>query len=183
VAYHEAGHAVVGQALAGVTVPHKVTIVPRGETQGYMWGIDQEQRPVLARSVLVNQLAMMLAGRAAEELVLGEGGAGAAEDLARAGMLARRMVCEFGMSDALGLRSFGPVDEGLPAYSEDEARTIGVEVARITDEAHRLARRVLDDRRPALERTAAALLEHETLTSAQLDVLLTRAPVGYGAAK
>jgi ATP-dependent metalloprotease FtsH len=183
VAYHEAGHAVVGQALAGVTVPHKVTIVPRGETQGYMWGIDQEQRPVLARSVLVNQLAMMLAGRAAEELVLGEGGAGAAEDLARAGMLARRMVCEFGMSDALGLRSFGPVDEGLPAYSEDEARTIGVEVARITDEAHRLARRVLDDRRPALERTAAALLEHETLTSDQLDVLLIGAPVGYGAAR
>lgn len=172
VAYHEAGHAVVSRMLPGLTVPHKVTIVPRADAGGYVWTIDQDENVVLSRSVLVNQMAGLLGGRAAEEIVLGEPSAGASTDLSRVSGLARQMVCEFGMAENLGQQAFGRLDNGVPVYSEDEARQIGVEVRRLTDEAHRLARRVLTDERAALDRTADALLDHETLTAQQLQALM-----------
>jgi cell division protease FtsH len=171
VAYHEAGHAVVSMTMAGLTVPHKVTIVPRGNADGYLWGIDQDEQVVWSRTVLLNQMAGMLGGRAAEEMVLGEPSAGASSDLSRVSELARRMVCEFGMAASLGQQAFGRLDNGVPVYSEDEARQIGVAVRQITDEAHILARRVLSDERALLDCIARALLEHETLSCEQLQRL------------
>ncbi len=178
-AYHESGHAVVGRVLPGLTVPHKITIVPRGDAAGYVWTIDPDEHVVASRSVLINQLAGSLAGRAAEHLVLGEFSAGAQSDLSRVSELARQMVCELGMSEKLGPRFFGRLDNGMPDYSEDEARQIGIEMRRIIDEADDLARRTLAAERAALDRTAAALLEHETLTSDQLEVLMSAPLVAF----
>ena len=176
VAYHEAGHAVVSRVLPGLFVPHKVTIVPRGRADGYVWGVDPDEQVVMSRTVLLNQMAGMLGGRAAEEIVLGEPSAGASSDLARVSELARRMVCEFGMAESLGPQAFERYDNGTPVYSEDEARQIGVAVRRIADEAHTLARRVLRDERELLDRIALALLEHETLSSEQLEGLCSPQP-------
>jgi len=171
-AYHEAGHAVVGAFLPGLTMAHKVTIVPRGEASGYVWIIDQDEQVVWSRSRLLHQMAGLLGGRAAEQLVLGEPSAGASSDLARVSVLARKMVCEYGMGDNLGQQAFERTAIGAPIYSEDEARQIGIEVRRITDEAHELARRVLRDERGALDRVAEALLEHETLGHERLAALM-----------
>jgi ATP-dependent metalloprotease FtsH len=177
VAYHEAGHAIVSHALPALSVPHKITIVPRGEAAGYVWGIEPEERVVLSRSVLVHQLAMMLGGRAAEQLAIGDLAAGAAEDLSRANALARRMVCEYGMGERLGAQAFDTRGDGLPGYSEGEMQAIGADVRSLIDHALGLAHDALAARRGALDRVAAALLQHETLTAEQLDRLITPPPI------
>jgi cell division protease FtsH len=176
-AYHEAGHALVGLSLAGVNAPHKVTIVPRGRLGGYVWTVEEDERAIHSRSVLINQMAVGFGGRAAEELVIGEPGSGAADDLAKASSLARRMVRELGMSEALGgvtysERSNGHSGSGGSAYSDEENKLIGEEVRRLIDEAHERALQVLTDSREALDRVAAALLERETLTAAELEELV-----------
>ncbi len=179
-AYHEAGHVLVGLALPGVKVPHKVTIVPRGRTLGYVWSVEDDERMIHSRSALINQMAVGFGGRTAEEIVIGEPGSGAADDLAKVSSLARRMVCELGMSDALGGVTYnGQVSTDSQSiglgYSEDEARLIGEEVRRLIDEAHDRSRRVLLDSRPALDRIAEALLERETITADELEGLVGRA--------
>ena len=183
VAFHEAGHALVGLTLPGVSVPHKISIVPRGRMLGYVWQANEEERTMHSRSMLLNQMAMGLGGRAAEQLVFGEPGSGASDDLARVSATARRMVCELGMSEALGAMSY--VDEtydygrsGPPGHSEKEMMLIGEEIRRLVDEAMASATRVLIDSRPALERIAAALLEQETVSAAELEALVRGAPVG-----
>ena len=173
VAYHEAGHAVVALLLPGLTVPHKLTIMPRGEAAGYMWGVDHDEQVVWSRTVLVNQMAVLLGGRAAEEIVLGEPSAGASSDLAGVSALARRMVCEYGMGEGLGPQAFERHESGIAVYSEDEAKRIGAEIRRLTDGALGLARKVIGAERDALDRIAAALLEHETLSSDQLEALMS----------
>jgi ATP-dependent metalloprotease FtsH len=174
VAYHEAGHALAGLSLLGVTVPHKVTIIPRGRSLGHVWQIDEGERAIHSRSALVNQMAMGLGGRAAEELVIGEPGSGAADDLARVSDMARRMVCELGMSEALGGVTFRAADgrSGLPGYSEDVTRRIDAEVQAIVAEARAHARRVLTESPATLDRLAEALLERETLSAAELEALV-----------
>ena len=176
VAYHEAGHALVGLTLPGVTVPHKVSIVPRGKTLGFVWNVEDE-REIQSRSALMNQMAMGFGGRTAEELVMGDPGSGAADDLAAVSHLARKMVCELGMTDALGGVTYGDWPDldlrpGSPVYSEQETKIIGEEVRRLVDEAHERAREVLTDSRDALDRIAQALLEHETITADQLENLV-----------
>ena len=177
VAYHEAGHALVGLTLPGVTVPHKVSIIPRGRVLGYVWNVEEEERIIQSRSAMINQMAMGFGGRAAEELVIGEPGSGSANDLANVSWVARRMVCELGMSEALGGVSYTerPYNDsrlGLPGYSDEETRIIGEEVRRLIDEAHERATRVLTDSREALERIAEALLERETITADELEELV-----------
>jgi len=182
VAYHEAGHAIVGLALPGGSVPHKVTIVPRGQRVGYVWNVEDDERVIHSRSALINQMAVGFGGRTAEELVVGEPGSGAADDLAKVSSLARKMVCELGMSDALGgvtynghRASDGHAPAG-PGYSDEEARLIGAEVRRLIDEAHDRSRRVLTESRAALDRIADALLERETLSSDELKALAAGGP-------
>ncbi|MEJ7892110.1 MAG: ATP-dependent metallopeptidase FtsH/Yme1/Tma family protein [Solirubrobacteraceae bacterium] len=175
-AYHEAGHALVGLTLTGVSVPRKVTIVPRGPMGGYVWTVDEDDRAIHSRSALINQMAMGFGGRAAEEIVFGEPGSGAADDLAKVSALARRMVRELGMSDALGGVTYsdhsnGDSGNGRQSYSAEENKLIGEEVRRLTDEARGRARQVLTDGRAALDRIAEALLERETLTADDLEAL------------
>jgi cell division protease FtsH len=173
-AYHEAGHALVGLSLPGVAVPHKVTIVPRGRLGGYLWSVEEHERAIHSRSVLINQMAVGFGGRAAEELVIGEPGSGAADDLAKISSLARRMVRELGMSAALGGVTYSEHSNGGPGsgYSDEENKLIGEEVRLLIDEAHGRSLRVLTDSREALDRIAAALLERETLTADELDELV-----------
>ncbi len=175
-AYHEAGHALVGRTLPGVTVPHKLSIVPRGSLLGWVWQAEEKERAMHSRSMLINQMAMMLAGRAAEDLIFGEMGSGAASDLSAASALARKMVCEYGMSEALGNVSYtgnGVLDPaGTPRYSEEEAQLIGTEVRRLVDEAHDLAIGVLRDSRATLDRIAETLLERETLSAVELEAII-----------
>jgi ATP-dependent metalloprotease FtsH len=177
-AYHEAGHALVGQTLPGVTLPHKLSIIPHGNTLGFVWQTDGNERSIESRSMLLNQMAMGLAGRAAEELVFGESGSGAGPDLREVNAVARRMVCELGMSEALGGMSFSRSGEGLPGeelalrYSEKEAQLVGEEVRRLVDEANRRALEVLRGSRGPLDRLAELLLERETLSGPELERIL-----------
>jgi len=176
VAYHEAGHALVGRALPGIAIPHKITITPRGRTLGYVWNVDEDNRTIHSRSALTNRMAMMLGGRVAEELVFGDPSSGAGEDLSGVNALAQRMVCELGMSPALGHLTFELDHDGARRYSEDEARLIGIEIRRLTDEAHDRARRLLAGSRDVLDRVAHALVEQETLTASELEHLAERSP-------
>ena len=183
VAYHEAGHALVGLTLPGVSVPHKISIIPRGRMLGYVWQANEEERTMHSRSMLLNQMAMGLGGRAAEQLVFGEPGSGASDDLARVSTTARRMVCELGMSEALGAMSYfdetyADARSGPPGYSEQEMMVIGEEIRRLVDEAMARATQVMIDSRPALERIAAALLEQETVSAGELEALVRGAHTG-----
>jgi len=177
VAYHEAGHALVGLALPGVSVPHKVSIIPRGRSLGHVWHIDEDERAIHSRSELINQMAMDMGGRTAEELVFGEPGTAAADDLARVSAMARKMVCELGMSDALGGLtytdgSYADSRTGSPGYSEKETTLIGDEARRLIDEARDRACLVLDGSRSTLERIAETLLERETISATELEALV-----------
>ncbi|MDQ6836981.1 MAG: AAA family ATPase [Actinomycetota bacterium] len=175
VAYHEAGHALVGLALPGARKPHKISIVARGHVLGAAWHHDDVDRLIHSRSALIDQMAGLLGGRAAEELVFGEPGSGAADDLVRVGDLARHMVCQLGMSAALGPMSYptGTDGTGQPAhYSEHAAAQIDAEVRRLVDDAYGRAHAVLDSSRPTLDLVALALLEHETLVGSDLASLV-----------
>ena len=176
VAYHEAGHALVGMALPGAQTPQQVSIVARGHALGVTWSASAADRSVYPRSMLCDELAVLLGGRAAEELVFGEPGSGAADDLKRADEMARRMVCELGMGLGLGQRVYlDATGTGRrPGWSEAEAEAVGAEVSRLLDEAYARARSVLSDSRDALDRASRALVERETLTGAELEQLLGR---------
>ncbi len=174
VAYHEAGHALVAMSLPGVAVPHKLTIVPRGGSLGHCAVAEPYDKVIRSQSELVDQMAVLLGGRVAEELVFGDRASGSAADLERVGELARRMVCQMGMSDALGPMAFdGAAGEARWGRSEEEARMIYAESRRLVDQGHERARAVLTGARAALDRAANALLDQETLTAAELERLVT----------
>jgi ATP-dependent metalloprotease FtsH len=170
VAYHEAGHGLVARALPGGRVLHKISIVGRGSYLGTTWLPDEADRKVHSRSLLIERMATLLGGRAAEQLVFGELGDGAATDLAAVGRIARDMVTRLGMSDALGAVGYADqaVNGGAP-YSEETSRLIDEEARRLADEAERLAEGVLRDSREALDRVVEALLERETLTLEEVE--------------
>jgi len=176
VAYHETGHALVGRAL-GTSTPRKVSIVARGRALGVTWHADEAEQQVLSKSVLINQMAALLGGRAAEELVFGEPGSGAADDLEQVGGIARMMVCQLGMSDQLGALPYGDGSNGARHHSEDVARVIDAEVHRFVDLAHQQARHILNRSRPAVDRVASALLERESLLADEIDSLAGPPPV------
>ncbi|MGH2723503.1 MAG: ATP-dependent zinc metalloprotease FtsH [Actinomycetota bacterium] len=180
-AYHEAGHALVAHALPNVDPVHKVTIIPRGVAGGYTMVLPEEDRQYVTRSQMIDQLAYFLGGRVAEELVLGDMTTGASDDIRKATGQARRMVTEYGMSDALGPLTLGQAQHEVflgrdfaanPDYSDQLAFEIDTEVRRLIDEAHDEALEILQKERKKLDEIAAALIERETLEGKDLQAIL-----------
>jgi len=180
-AYHEAGHALVGMMLSHTDPVHKVSIIPRGRAGGYTLMLPKEDRYYATRSELLDQLKTFLGGRVAEALVLDEISTGAQNDLERATSLARKMICEFGMSDALGPISFGHRDEQVflgrdlgrdRNYSEEVAYAIDQEVRRIIEDAYAKTEEILKNNRDKLQAIAEALMIRETLEANQLEQLI-----------
>ena len=179
-AYHESGHALVSKLLK-VREVTKITIIPRGLALGYTLNLPQEDRYLMSKRELLDEMTVMLAGRAAEEVVFGEVTTGAQNDLERVTDLARRMVCEFGMSERLGPvtlgRKAGPIFLGRDIvedrnYSETVASEIDKEVRRIVEECYERAKRLLQENRHLLDAIANRLLEKETIDGEELDRLL-----------
>jgi cell division protease FtsH len=181
IAYHEAGHALVAAGVPECDQLHKVSIVARGMAGGYTITLPEEDRYLQSRSKLQADLALMLGGRAAEELVFEHVTTGASNDLERATDVARKMVMEFGMSPALGPMTFGEREELVflgrelaehRNYGEDVARQIDQEVQRIIAGAYELAKRVLVEHRERLDALAEGLIRQETLEGAALDAIM-----------
>ena len=190
VAYHEAGHALVASALPDMDPVHKISIVQRGfGALGYTLQLPLEERYLMTRSELMNQLAVLLAGRSAEEVALGEVSTGAQNDLVRATDLARSMVAQLGMGETLGVMSSGDPragrflpgqpDLGVRHVSERTAERIDSEVKQLLEEAHECARKTLATRRDLLTRIATQLLEIEVLEGDELRALLTTPAEGH----
>ncbi|WP_067606261.1 ATP-dependent zinc metalloprotease FtsH [Nocardiopsis listeri] len=184
IAYHEGGHALVGHALPNADPVHKITILPRGRALGYTMSVPTEDKFLTSRSQMMDQLAMMLGGRAAEELVFHEPTTGASNDIDKATDLARNMVTEYGMSERLGARKFGSANSEpflgremshAREYSEEIASIIDEEVRRLIESAHDEAYEVLVEYRDVLDDLVLQLLERETLTKDE--VLAVFAPV------
>jgi cell division protease FtsH len=186
VAYHEVGHALVGHVLPNGDPVHKISVVSRGRALGWTLAVPEEDRLLHTRPQLEDRLAMLLGGRAAEELVLGDVSTGAADDIERATKLARAMVTRYGMSDVLGPQMLAPSDgevflgrDGGPTpreHSEEVAARVDTEVTALLEAAAQRADAVLRAHRDSLERVAQALLERETLHDTDLAELLP--PVG-----
>jgi cell division protease FtsH len=183
VAYHESGHAIVATSIPGMDPVHKISIVQRGfGALGYTMQLPLEDRYLLQRKDLLNQLAVLLGGRAAEEIALGEISTGAQNDLLRATDIARAMVTEWGMSDALGAINYDghkrskflemQIGPERGAYAEDTGRLIDSEVKRIMTDAHDRAREILTRSRDMLERVTRRLLEIEVMEGEQLRHLM-----------
>ncbi len=171
-AYHEVGHAIVGQLLQNTDPVHKISIISRGQALGYTISLPTEDKFLTTRAELTDTMAMTLGGRAAEEIVFGEITTGASNDLEKVTETAKQMVMRFGMSERLGPRVFGH-DRGQPFlgrefssepdYSDEIAREIDDEIRRIVESAHQTAKSLLNERREELERISKLLLERETI--------------------
>ncbi|MEV4676447.1 MULTISPECIES: ATP-dependent zinc metalloprotease FtsH [Actinomadura] len=177
IAYHEGGHALVAHALPNSDPVHKVTILPRGRALGYTMTLPMEDKFLTTRSEMNDQLAMLLGGRTAEELVFHEPTTGAANDIEKASSIARNMVTEYGMSERLGARKFGSGqgevflgrDMGHERdYSEDIASAIDDEVRRYIEAAHDTAWEILVEYRDVLDELVVNLMEKETLSKDQV---------------
>ena len=171
-AYHEGGHALVGFALPNADPIHKVTIIPRGRSGGYTMALPVEDKYYMRRSELIDQLAMLLGGRTAEELIFGDPTTGASNDIEKATSIARKMVMEYGMSDKLGPLQYGKPDAEVflgrdysknQDMSEEVAAAVDEEVRFLITQAHDEARAILATHEDALERIAEALLDKETV--------------------
>jgi cell division protease FtsH len=177
IAYHEGGHALVGHALPHADPVHKITIIPRGRALGYTASAPTEDKFLVSRVEMMDQLAMLLGGRTAEELVFHEPTTGAANDIEKASSIARGMITEYGMSERLGARRFGTGD-GEPFlgremshsrdYSEEIASAIDDEVRRLIESAHDEAWEILVQYRDVLDNLVLQLIEHETLSRDQV---------------
>ena len=184
VAYHEAGHALVGWVLPCADPIHKVTIIPRGRALGFTQALPTEDRYLLHRSELYNQLAMLSGGRAAEELVFGDPTTGASNDLEKATQIARQMVVSHGMSEGIGFVRLEQGDEPFLGrdlarpkdYADGTAAEIDGEVRRMLAQALEDSRGILAAHRPALDRMAEALIERETLDADAISELLADLP-------
>jgi cell division protease FtsH len=184
-AYHEAGHALVAKLIPGTDPIHKVTIIPRGRALGITQQLPMDEKHNYHREYLLNNIAILMGGRVAEELVLGQVSTGAGNDLERATDLARKMVCEWGMSEKLGPLTFGKREEMIflgkeiaqhQDYSEQTAQEIDQEVRRFVIEAYERAKELVKSRIGALHALAASLLEREVLEGPEIDVIITGAP-------
>ena len=177
-AYHEAGHTLVGKFLPGTDPIHKVTIIPRGMALGLTQTLPTEDRVNLDRDRAENNIAFLMGGRVAEEIVLKQKTTGAGNDIERATELARKMVCEWGMSDILGPITFGKKEEAIflgreiaqhRNYSEQTAQTIDREVRDIVERNYKVAREILTEKLSILHDLAQALLDYETLDGLDVD--------------
>ncbi|MGZ4389335.1 MAG: ATP-dependent zinc metalloprotease FtsH, partial [Gaiellaceae bacterium] len=183
-AYHEMGHAMVAHFLKNTDPVHKITIVSRGQALGLTISLPTEDRYLTTKAALMEQIAMTLGGRAAEELVFHEVTTGAANDLEKVTSTAKQMVMRFGMSEKLGPRVLGRNHDqpflgremgNEPDYSEEIAREIDDEIRRVIEEGHDLARRVLQEHFDDLHKLSRILIERETIDKDQFERLLAGA--------
>jgi cell division protease FtsH len=184
-AYHEMGHALVGHYLKNTDPVHKITVVSRGQALGLTISLPTEDRYLTTKAALMDQLAMTLGGRAAEELVFHEVTTGAANDLEKVTSTAKQMIMRFGMSEKLGPRVLGRNHDqpflgremgNEPDYSDEIAREIDDEIRRVIEEAHETARRVLREHIDDLHNISAILIERETIDRDQFERLLAGEP-------
>ncbi|MCD6290215.1 MAG: cell division protein FtsH, partial [Anaerolineae bacterium] len=180
IAYHEAGHALVMRMLPHTDRVHKISIVSRGMALGYTMPLPEEDHVLKSRDKYRDELAGLLGGRAAEEVVFGDVTTGAANDLERVTQLARKMVTEFGMSEKLGPLQFGHKEELVflgreigeqRNYSEEIAQLIDEEVHRLVEEAHERALTILRNYRDKLDEIAERLMHEETIEAAEFEAI------------
>jgi cell division protease FtsH len=179
--FHECGHVLVAKSLPGMDPIHKVTIIPRGMALGLTQALPIDERRTYSKTYCENQLAFMLGGRAAEKIVLGDLSTGAGNDIEKATKLARKMVCEWGMSEKLGPLTYGEKQEEIflgreigmhRDYSEDTAHDIDEEVKKLVETAERRAVAIVKKNIKKLKALAVALLEKEILDSKEIDKIL-----------
>jgi cell division protease FtsH len=193
VAFHEAGHTVIGLILDEADMVHKVTIVPRGQAGGYAVMLPKEDRYFQTKPELLDKITGLLGGRVAEEIIFGEVSTGAHNDFQRATGIARKMVTEFGMSEKLGPLQFGSTQGGQvflgrdinneQNYSDAIAYEIDLEIQRFIKESYERARTILTENREKLELIAKTLLDVETLDAGQIKHLMDHGKLpdrGYG---
>jgi cell division protease FtsH len=180
-AYHEAGHALMAKMLPGTDPVHKVTIIPRGRALGVTMQLPTDDRHNFSKEFLYNTLAILMGGRVAEELVFKHVTTGAGNDLERATDLARKMVCEWGMSEKLGPLTFGHKEDAVflgrdfsskRDVSDQVALEIDLEIKRFVTENYDRAKTMLTERMASLKALAEALLEKEVLDSPEIDQIL-----------
>ncbi len=179
-AYHEAGHVLVAAKREHSDPLHKVTIIPRGMALGVTMHLPEEDKHTVTRDYLNTQLAILMGGRCAEEIFMNRMTTGAGNDIVRATELARKMVCEYGMSE-LGPLTYGKKEQEVflgrdiaqsRDYSDDTAQQIDKAVRRLVDEGYNSAYKILDENREIMHAMAAALLERETLDAAEIELLI-----------
>jgi len=186
IAYHEAGHALVADLLPGADPLHKVTIIPRGRALGLTQQLPTDDKYNYSKEYLIDRITILLGGRAAEEIVLQQRTTGAGDDLEKATEMARKMVCEWGMSDKMGPLTFGKSEEHIflgremsraKDYSEDTAILIDSEIKRIVTECAARARQMIETNLEKLHTLARALLERESLDGEEIGRLLRVPPL------
>ncbi|HEB70849.1 MAG TPA: cell division protein FtsH, partial [Desulfobulbus sp.] len=177
-AYHETGHALVAWMLPGSDPVHKVTIIPRGRALGLTMQLPQEERNSHDRTYLFNNLCTLLGGRIAEEIIFNEMTTGAGNDIERVSDIARKMVCEWGMSDAVGPMTFKPSDplNGVPGQimSEETALLIDHEVKQLVQRAYDTAKDILTTHRDIMEDITQTLLDKETINHEEIKQIVQR---------
>jgi cell division protease FtsH len=185
IAYHEGGHALVAHILPNTDPVHKISVIPRGRALGYTLTLPEEDKFLMTREELADELAMLMGGRVAEELIVGDITTGAANDIERATKVARQMVTEYGMSDTLGPQTLGQKQHEIflgrdfqsqPDYSDQVAFEIDNEVRRMIDEAHDEALDILQSNRGKLDELATMLVERETLDREEVEAFLSDIP-------
>jgi cell division protease FtsH len=186
IAYHEAGHALVADLLPGADPLHKVTIIPRGRALGLTQQLPTDDKYNYSKEYLIDRITILLGGRAAEEIVLQQRTTGAGDDLEKATEMARKMVCEWGMSDKMGPLTFGKSEEHIflgremsraKDYSEDTSILIDSEIKRIVTECAARARQMIEANLEKLHKLARALLERESLDGEEIARLLRVPPL------
>jgi cell division protease FtsH len=179
--YHETGHVLVARMIPGTDPIHKVTIIPRGRALGLTQQLPIDEKHTYPREYLEKNIAILLGGRAAEEIILHDFTTGAGNDIERATNLARKMVCEWGMSEKMGPLSYGKKEEQIflgrefathKDYSEDSAKNIDAEVVSIVTRNYEKAKKILTDHIEILHKIAKELLEKEVLNGAEVDILI-----------
>ncbi len=182
-AYHESGHALVARLLPGSDPIHKVTIIPRGMALGVTQQLPIDEKHTYPKKYLLNNISILLGGRAAEELVLHDFTTGAGNDIERATNIARKMVCEWGMSEKMGPLSYGKKDEQIflgrefathKDYSEETAKSIDQEITNIVVNCYKNAKRLLEENISTLHHIAESLLEKEVLNTEELDQIIEK---------
>ncbi|MCB0221828.1 MAG: hypothetical protein KDH09_19175, partial [Chrysiogenetes bacterium] len=180
-AYHEAGHTIVGKLLVSADPIHKVTIIPRGMALGLTQYLPAEDKHTYSRSYVESQISILMGGRIAEELIFDELTTGAGNDIERATDLARKMVCEWGMSDKLGPLTYGEAETEVflgrdmtrsRNYSEDTSQQIDREIRDIVAKNYDRARKLLEENIEILHRMAKYLLERETLDAVEVEAVM-----------
>jgi cell division protease FtsH len=191
-AYHESGHALVARLLPGTDPIHKVTIIPRGRALGLTQQLPIDEKHTYPKKFLMNNIVILLGGRAAEELVLKDFTTGAGNDIERATNLARKMVCEWGMSEVMGPLTYGKKDEQIflgrefathKDYSEETAQHIDQEITKIVSDSYAKAKQLLADHMEALHKISAELIEKEVLNAVELDAIIGIRPDDDGKEK